>query len=56
MFIKSPCISVCALEGGECLGCGRTIAEIQAWPGASTEARQAILKRIAQDRQNSPSN
>jgi predicted Fe-S protein YdhL (DUF1289 family) len=40
---------VCAIDDGSCLGCGRTLAEIEIWPHASFETRQAILKRIADE-------
>jgi predicted Fe-S protein YdhL (DUF1289 family) len=40
---------VCAIDDGSCLGCGRTLAEIEIWPHASFEIRQAILKRIADE-------
>ena len=47
--VTSPCIGVCAIDDGSCLGCGRTLAEIEIWPQASFETRQAILKRIADE-------
>jgi hypothetical protein len=42
--IKSPCNDVCQLEwkSGLCLGCGRTGAEIAAWPRMTDEERDAI--------------
>jgi uncharacterized protein len=44
----SPCIGVCRLDpkGGLCLGCGRTLKEIAAWPGLAPEARARILRRL----------
>lgn len=44
--IESPCIGVCALDGLICLGCGRSVDEIEAWAQASTAERAAILLRI----------
>jgi predicted Fe-S protein YdhL (DUF1289 family) len=43
--VASPCVKRCALDatGRICLGCGRTLEEIAAWPGADAEARRAIL-------------
>jgi uncharacterized protein len=39
----SPCTGVCQLDRhGVCRGCGRTLEEIAAWPGASDERRRAI--------------
>jgi predicted Fe-S protein YdhL (DUF1289 family) len=44
----SPCISVCRLapETQLCVGCGRTIAEIAAWPSLSDAERKAIMARL----------
>ena len=51
---ESPCVEVCALDSraGLCTGCGRTVAEIGEWRGATAERQCAILallpKRMAQ--------
>jgi uncharacterized protein len=51
---QSPCVAVCALDAraGLCTGCGRTIAEIAEWSGATSERQCAILallpERMAQ--------
>jgi len=51
---QSPCVAVCALDahGGLCTGCGRTLAEIGEWAGATAERQRAILallpERMAQ--------
>jgi uncharacterized protein len=51
---KSPCVEVCALDAraGLCTGCGRTLAEIGEWSGATAERQRALLrvlpKRVAQ--------
>jgi uncharacterized protein len=44
----SPCISVCRLDPVSqiCIGCGRTIAEIAAWPSLSDQDRKAIMARL----------
>lgn len=44
----SPCIGVCRLDGRTqtCVGCGRTIAEIAAWPALDDAERRAILVRL----------
>ena len=44
--IESPCIGVCALDGLTCLGCGRSVDEIEAWAQASSSEKVAILQRI----------
>ena len=43
--IKSPCNDVCQLDGksGWCLGCGRTGAEIAAWPRITEEERDRVM-------------
>ena len=46
----SPCVSICRLDSaGICVGCGRTMPEIQAWPTAHHVAREQI-RRAAQYR------
>jgi uncharacterized protein len=44
----SPCVGVCRLDpkGAACLGCGRTMAEIAAWPDLSEAERKAIVERL----------
>jgi len=45
--VESPCINVCTLDAQKvCIGCGRTIAEIAAWPSLSAEERRAIVARL----------
>ncbi len=43
--VKSPCNDVCQLDwkSGWCLGCGRTGAEIAAWPRLTDAERDALL-------------
>ena len=43
---QSPCIGVCALEGDTCLGCLRTIFEIQRWGSYSAEEKAVIMWRV----------
>lgn len=47
--VKSPCISVCAMDDvtGLCLGCYRTIGEIEQWWDLSPEAQQKIVATAA---------
>jgi predicted Fe-S protein YdhL (DUF1289 family) len=42
---KSPCVQVCTLDARAdlCTGCGRTMAEIGGWSGATAERQRAIL-------------
>ena len=47
---KSPCISVCALDGNDiCMGCYRSAAEITDWFMASAEQKREVL-RLARER------
>jgi len=42
--VKSPCISICALDNeGVCNGCFRTGDEIRSWGGATKTQRLAVL-------------
>jgi predicted Fe-S protein YdhL (DUF1289 family) len=52
----SPCISVCRLDPTTqiCVGCGRTIAEIAAWPNLGEAERAAIVRRLEASRVTAP--
>lgn len=44
--IKSPCISVCALDINDmCMGCQRTGSEISAWGKMTNEQRREVLQK-----------
>ena len=46
--IESPCIKVCVLDPGSkhCLGCGRSLAEIERWAAFSPEERRRIMAEL----------
>lgn len=48
--IPSPCISVCQLdaESRRCLGCARTIEQIEAWVMLDDHERMAVWTQLAQ--------
>jgi uncharacterized protein len=49
--VKSPCISVCALDvEGMCTGCFRTGDEIRLWGAYNNEERLGVLK-LAHERE-----
>jgi predicted Fe-S protein YdhL (DUF1289 family) len=48
--IASPCINVCKMEEGLCIGCLRTLEEIAGWASAGDDDRRAILAAVAQRR------
>jgi predicted Fe-S protein YdhL (DUF1289 family) len=48
--VKSPCISVCALDDdGICIGCWRTDDEIASWIDLDNDRRREVV-RLAQQR------
>lgn len=43
--VRSPCISVCALDEQDiCTGCQRSAVEITRWGRMSNDERRAVLK------------
>lgn len=51
--IKSPCISVCALDDNDvCIGCWRSADEIGRWRDLSDEQKREVLV-LAQQRAKS---
>ena len=53
--VPSPCIDVCRMSPatGYCEGCGRTIAEITAWPGYSDVEKREVLEQLPRRKQRS---
>ena len=49
--LKSPCVKICKLENGACIGCGRTQDEIREWVIMSDSQREVIMERL---KKNSP--
>jgi len=43
----SPCVKVCRLEDGVCVGCRRTKQEIKLWARLSNQEKDGIVKRIS---------
>jgi len=43
--IESPCIKVCVLDpvSNHCVGCGRSLTEIERWTALSPEERRRIM-------------
>jgi uncharacterized protein len=42
----TPCIGVCKLNRGNCIGCGRTMQEISSWSSYTDQQRQAVMERL----------
>jgi predicted Fe-S protein YdhL (DUF1289 family) len=46
--LKSPCIAVCRVRGGVCIGCFRTSKEIVEWWDADHSRKQEIISAAHQ--------
>lgn len=46
----SPCIKICKLDDHReyCVGCGRSLKEIRAWPTLTERERLTIMQRLVQ--------
>ncbi|MBO9714662.1 MAG: DUF1289 domain-containing protein [Sphingomonas sp.] len=44
--IESPCVNICRVERGSCVGCGRTVAEIARWGSTTDEDRSAVMAEL----------
>ncbi|MEL6858850.1 MAG: DUF1289 domain-containing protein [Pseudomonadota bacterium] len=46
--MESPCIKVCAVDGGTgmCLGCGRTLKEIGGWMSYDDAGRRDVMDAL----------
>ena len=49
--IQSPCVKICKLEDGMCIGCGRTQDEIRDWVIMTVSQREEIMERLQTDSQ-----
>jgi predicted Fe-S protein YdhL (DUF1289 family) len=54
--IESPCTQTCVIEAssGFCLGCGRSLFEIEYWTGFSDEQRSRIMAELPRRRPPRP--
>ena len=48
MSVLSPCIKVCKIEAGVCVGCKRTLTELTDWYKLSDQEKLSILEKIKQ--------
>lgn len=46
--IKSPCVAVCRVKQGICIGCFRTAKEITDWWDADNKRKQEIIHNAEQ--------
>ncbi|MFO7808584.1 DUF1289 domain-containing protein [Guyparkeria sp.] len=49
MSSSSPCVSICEVEYGRCIGCGRTETEIAEWRDYPEAKRLAIMDRLEEE-------
>jgi uncharacterized protein len=53
--VLSPCVSICAMDSrtGYCMGCYRTLEEIECWTLYTNEEKRAIRAQIGPRRRSS---
>lgn len=48
MSVESPCVKLCRIDSGICVGCKRTTAELTDWYKLSDLQKVEILDKIKQ--------
>ena len=48
-LIETPCVSICAVENGTCIGCGRTVEEVTKWLDYTDNERKIVMERLEKD-------
>ena len=48
--VESPCIGICRLADGICVGCGRTLDEIARWSRMDDDERAAVVARVNEEK------
>jgi len=46
--VKSPCVAICRVKSGLCIGCFRTAKEITEWWDATPERKAQIVQDASQ--------
>lgn len=51
-MVKSPCINICLIDQKTnlCLGCGRSLIEIEKWTIYSEKEREEIIKKLKKNK------
>ena len=44
--MDTPCVQVCVMQKGYCIGCNRTIKEIETWQDLTDQERSSIMKEL----------
>jgi len=47
--IETPCITICAVEKGICVGCGRTVEEVTKWLDYTDHERKSVMERLEKE-------
>ena len=42
----SPCLKICKVKKGICIGCGRNLDQIKNWKSYSDKKRKTIMKSL----------
>ena len=52
--LDSPCIDICTIDpnNGECIGCGRTLYEINNWTNFDNFKKKQILENLNAKNEN----
>ena len=45
-MIKSPCINVCSMDNGKCVGCKRSLRQIVDWMVYTDEEKKKAIQEI----------
>ena len=48
--VDSPCVKVCRVADGVCVGCGRTLDEIAKWARMDGDERAAVVARVRKEK------
>ncbi|WP_020406382.1 DUF1289 domain-containing protein [Hahella ganghwensis] len=52
--VKSPCVSICALDAEDiCVGCHRSAEEISSWSALSEDEKRQVLAQVAKREEKS---
>ena len=49
----SPCVQICKIEDGKCIGCGRTSNQITNWMKYTDDERMKIMKELGYGKRKS---
>jgi uncharacterized protein len=46
--IETPCVNICRVERGRCIGCKRTVDEIARWTSMDAKERAAVMADLGE--------